>query len=452
MKEGNQMKHYEQRVKETRKSIRKHLLEQIFHEFDVETLRLSEEGRQEKYRKMVESPFRFFRGSAYLFYFDHANMPSPYHTAEDAPIWIQGDLHMDNFGAFQNENGDIVYDINDFDEGYIGSYLYDILRMSISIVLYTEEEGYTNEEQNRFVRQYIEGYVKQLKRFVSGKDDPMTLIFTRHNTRGPIKRVLKKLEQRKENHLLQDITTVDENGKRQFIESEEIERVTNDEAIKIQAVANDYYSSLDERDQRTIIFYHLHDIVRKYGTGTASIGLKRYYALVEGARDAAGREDLVLEIKEVRAAIPAYFLQYREDFWARYSHQGHRVVATQKAMHHLEDPYLGYLTIDDEQFYVRERSPYKKKVKQKNYKSIEDYDKTLAIMGAITAKNHSRAGIALNDIVPSRSEEEILDAIRDVEQFIDYVSLHAHYYATQVYEDYNIFAEVITNEEFMEEK
>ena len=28
-----------------------------------------------------------------------------------------GDMHMDNFGAFQNEKGEIVYDVNDFDEG-----------------------------------------------------------------------------------------------------------------------------------------------------------------------------------------------------------------------------------------------------------------------------------------------------------------------------------------------
>ncbi|MGG2108889.1 DUF2252 family protein [Lysinibacillus pakistanensis] len=48
---------------------------------------------------------------------------------------------MDNFGAFQNETGDIVFDVNDFDEGYVGSYLYDIIRMSVSIALYLEEQG-----------------------------------------------------------------------------------------------------------------------------------------------------------------------------------------------------------------------------------------------------------------------------------------------------------------------
>lgn len=435
--------HYINRVEKTRESIRTHLLQQIFHEFDVETLRLDEAGRCEKYMKMAESPFRFFRGSAYLFYFDHADMPSPYHTSDETPIWIQGDLHMDNFGAFQNEQGDIVYDINDFDEGYIGSYLYDILRMCISIILYTEDEGYGEDDQRRFIRAYIEAYVNQLERFAGNKDDPMKLTFTKHNTRGPIKRVLKKLEERKDNHLLQDITYVNDEGKRSFIENEEIQRVSHDEAAQIQALANAYYATMDAEDREAITLYTMSDIVRKYGTGTASIGLKRYYALVQGERDAAGIEDLVLEIKEVRPAIPAYFLHYRQVFSETYAHEGHRVIATQKAMHHLEDPYLGYLTIGDEEFYVRERSPYKKKVKQKNYKKIKDYDKTLDIMGKITAKSHSRAGILLGQVVSYKSEEEILKVIHNVESFIHYVTQHAQYYANRVHEDYEIFVKNI---------
>ena len=64
----------------------------------------------------------------------------------------------------------------------------------------------------------------------------------------------------------------------------------------------------------------------------ASIGLDRYYFLVEGGKEAHGLDDLVLEVKEVRTPIPAYFLPYRELFWERYEHQGERVISTQKAM------------------------------------------------------------------------------------------------------------------------
>ena len=80
----------------------------IFDEFDVQRMRLTEGQRLEKYRKMLESPFRFFRGSAYLFYFDMTKSASIFHTPDRKPTWIQGDMHMDNFGAFQNEAGSIV--------------------------------------------------------------------------------------------------------------------------------------------------------------------------------------------------------------------------------------------------------------------------------------------------------------------------------------------------------
>ena len=92
-------------------------------------------------------------------------IPFSFHTPEDKPTWIQGDLHMENFGAFQNEHGEIVYDVNDFDEGYIGSYLYDILRMSVSIALFCEAQSINEEEQKKRIVHYLESYYQQLKRF-----------------------------------------------------------------------------------------------------------------------------------------------------------------------------------------------------------------------------------------------------------------------------------------------
>lgn len=49
-----------ERVKHTRIFLRKELLATIFEEFDVQRMGLDEEQRLEKYRTMLESPFRFF--------------------------------------------------------------------------------------------------------------------------------------------------------------------------------------------------------------------------------------------------------------------------------------------------------------------------------------------------------------------------------------------------------
>lgn len=414
-----------EQVKHTRTFLRQEQLETIFEEFDGQRMRLTEVQRLEKYRKMLESPFRFFRGSAYLFYFDMTKCASIFHTPDRKPTWIQGDMHMDNFGAFQNEAGSIVFDVNDFDEGYVGSYLYDIIRMSISIALYLEEQGLHKTTQETAIQHFLNSYINQLKRFERKQDDPLTLIFTKNNTKGPAKRLLKKLEKRQRSYFLQDITYLNEDGERAFLWNEEIQPVTAEE-----------YSAISN----ALSTYKIRDIAYKYGSGTASIGLKRYYILVEDEKGASWVENLVLEMKEVRTAIPAYFLPYQDLFWAHYEHQGARVVGTQKAMHHLEDPHLAFITMNGQEFYIRERSPYKKKIKPKNYKDVEDYFTTTSLMGKIAAKIHARADIDYSHVFTYHSEEEILKAIgKERNVFIEHTILQAMSYKETVYTDYALF-------------
>jgi uncharacterized protein (DUF2252 family) len=416
-------------VKETRLILRKQQLATVFAQFDHGTMHLSKEQRLEKYKKMKESPFRFFRGSAYLFYYDTTKVTSAFHTPDNRPTWIMGDMHMDNFGAFQNENGNIVYDVNDFDEGYVGSYLFDIIRMSVSIAMYLEEQGLDEQIQQQAITSYIKQYIKQLERFQKKKDDPMTLIFTKENTKGPIKRVLKKLEKRQHTHLVEEITVFNDEGERTFAWNDEIQPISK---------------NLFEQIVKLFPHYVVKDIAVKYGTGTASIGLERYYLLVDGQHDASGYENLVLEMKEVRTAIPAYFFPYNELFWESYAHQGARVVGTQRAMHHLEDPHLAYVTLNGKEYYIRERSPYKRKVKPKNYQSVEEYIMTTGIMGKITAKIHARADIDYSEVFTYHSEDEILRKIHKGEKlFVEKIVLQAMNYKEIVLTDYELFCEWI---------
>ncbi|WP_431030404.1 DUF2252 domain-containing protein [Lysinibacillus sp. LZ02] len=414
------------RVRNTRVALREQQIATIFDEFDEQCMQLTDEQRVEKYKKMLESPFRFYRGSAYLFYYDVTKTPSIFHSLETKPTWIMGDMHMDNFGAFQNEKGEIVYDVNDFDEGYVGSYLYDLIRMSVSIGLYMDEQQMEEAAQEQVIQSFLNSYINQLKRFQLKKEDAFTLNFTKANTKGPIKKLLKKLEKRKSTHLLEDITEV-KDGKRVFVWGEEVQPVSPEMFAAIKDVLPQY---------------EIKDIALKYGSGTASIGLKRFYILVEGQKDASGEEDLVLEMKEVRTAIPAYFMRYSERFWSAFEHQGARVVGTQKAMHHLEDPHLTYITMDGQEYYVRERSPYKKKVKPRHYKSLDDYIVTAEIMGKIAAKIHARADIDYSDVFTYHSEDEILERIsQHHELFVQSTVLQAMHYKKMVYIDYDLFKE-----------
>ncbi|MFY7869394.1 MAG: DUF2252 family protein, partial [Exiguobacterium sp.] len=134
--------------------------------YDQSIRQLSEEARQEKYAKMSSSPFSFFRGSSHLFYYDFAKVPIAFDTGPDHPTFIQGDLHFENFGVFEDGAGTIIYDVNDFDEAYIGSYLFDLLRMAVSVDLFAAESGFDGKAA---IQAFAESYAKAIDKHAHGR-------------------------------------------------------------------------------------------------------------------------------------------------------------------------------------------------------------------------------------------------------------------------------------------
>lgn len=434
-------------VLRTRKKLRLDTLISIFDEFDGERMNLSDDKRAEKYRKMALNPFSFYRGSAYLFYFDVTRQYFPYHTPTERPTWVQGDLHFENFGAFQSESGRIVYDVNDFDEGYVGSYLYDVLRMAVSIILVERQLDRSPQEQVESAAHYIRSYYKQMDKFSCGKDDPANFIVDSDCAKGPVRKLLRKLEKRQQGHFLEKVTARMQSG-RAFLENAELVEPTETERDGLEKSWAFYMNTLlclrtDEEH------YRIKDIAVKHGSGTASIGLDRFYVLIEGgSAEATGdrdSDDTVLEVKEVRVPVPAYFMPYSQSFWETFAHQGKRVTATQQAMHHEADPYLGFLTIDGRHFYVRERSPYKKRLKLEDLQTTEDMARVLTLMGRLTAKMHARADFDVSlGLLPYHSEKEIFNAMGDdSDAFVKHISQFAYAYADIVERDYALFTEWI---------
>ncbi|MCZ8522161.1 MULTISPECIES: DUF2252 domain-containing protein [Paenibacillus] len=431
-----------ERVQQTQRRLRKEMLSSVLNEFDGSLMGLEESKRRQKYAKMAGSPFSFYRGSAYLFYFDVSREWFPYHSDPERPTWIQGDLHFENFGAFRSENGRMVYDVNDFDEGCLGSYLYDLLRMSVSVALVCRTLQTDPEGQKEAVASYLTAYCKQIRRFVNRKDDPRTLVFDKEGTKGAIRRLLKKTEKRLASHFLEGVTTLTRDT-RKFTKSEEILPPTPEEREALEAAWPHYLQTLQAKGIQPEGYYRIKDLAVKHGSGTASIGLDRFYVLIEGEGGEGALDDIVLEVKEVRTPVPAYFVKHNEAFWKNMGHQGKRVILTQQAMHHEADPYLGYLTLDGRDFYVRERSPYKKRLKTDRLEGADELHEVLQTMGRITAKLHARADADMDHgLMGYHSEDEIDRAIGgDKAAFCDYIAQWAIAYAYQVEEDYVLFLE-----------
>src|SRR5258707_9789483 len=93
-------------------------------------------GLRRKYKRMYkEGPFVFFRGTNYLF----AKMWPDLKPRSPGPsVWLCGDLHLENFGAFPTDDGEVRYDVNDFDEAAVAPCSIDLVRCATSILLASE--------------------------------------------------------------------------------------------------------------------------------------------------------------------------------------------------------------------------------------------------------------------------------------------------------------------------
>lgn len=120
---------------------------------------LSASIRAEKYTLMKASAFAFFRGTNHLYWKDLGNSPSlyAYGAVSTSRIWLGGDMHVDNTGSFGDDQGDVVFGLNDFDEAAIGDYQLDVWRMAVSLVLVARENGFGASEQGALLDSFSNG-------------------------------------------------------------------------------------------------------------------------------------------------------------------------------------------------------------------------------------------------------------------------------------------------------
>jgi uncharacterized protein (DUF2252 family) len=118
-----------------------------------------ERAFRRKFRKMAASPFAFYRGSAPLFYADVAKRDDPWADERTGRVWIQGDLHAENFGTYMDSAGILVFDVNDFDEAFLGHFTWDLQRMAASLALLGFAKALSDEAIERMIREYADAYL-----------------------------------------------------------------------------------------------------------------------------------------------------------------------------------------------------------------------------------------------------------------------------------------------------
>ena len=137
--------------------------EQILAVFDTafgELLAADPAAFRVKFRKMAASAFAFYRGTACLFYHDleDEKRGGRYLDERTSRVWIHGDLHAENVGTYMDSQGRLIFNVNDFDEAYVGPFTWDLKRLAASVALIGYAKALSDEQITELVRIYAASY------------------------------------------------------------------------------------------------------------------------------------------------------------------------------------------------------------------------------------------------------------------------------------------------------
>lgn len=393
-----------------------------------------------KYRKMARDPHAFYRGTACLFFHDVTAESDDWAAHGAERIWIHGDLHVENFGTYLNSDGRLVFDINDFDEAYLGRYSWDLQRFAASLALVAWQKALPEDAVRRLVTRYAEAYLDQVDHYVaSATDDDFELRL--ETAEGPVLTALVAARAMRRADLL-DGMTVMEDGQRRFAEDATTRRLDDDERAEVVAAFEAYLDTIpgSKRFDREL-FYELRDVVGKSGFGIGSAGLPAYSLLVEGYSQALDN-DVVLSMKQANVPALSRFVDTSE-VDAYFDHEGHRTVVSQRALQVHTDPLLGHTRVGDVGFVVSEVSPYEVDLDWDEINEPEDMESVVGLLGRATAKIHCASDEdSQQDLVDFQVEEAVarsLEGRRD--EFVQWLCDWGIAYAARVREDHALFVD-----------
>lgn len=396
-------------------------------------------GFRTKFRKMAADPFAFYRGSACLFYADMRQLEDRWADERTSRVWIHGDLHAENFGTYMSSTGELTFDINDFDEAYLGHFSWDLRRFTTSLALMCWQKALPEEAVRSLARTYLSAYLDQVKLYDDAGQDDFALHLS--NTSGTIHRVLLTARASRRTDLLDAMTLV-EDHERHFRDNSKTRRLGEAEYAMAARAFEDYLGTIpeDRRSEREV-FYHVKDIVGAKGFGIGSAGLPAYNVLIEGYNEAL-ENDIIISMKQGNTAAPSRIVT-DERVRSYFEHDGHRTVISQRALQVHTDTFLGYTTVDGVGFVVDELSPYKADLRWDNLTEPDEIEPVLVDLGRATAKVHCASDQdSEQDLVDFQTERAIMRVIEGKKDaFIDDIIDFSLNYARSARADHALFVD-----------
>ncbi|MFE5340319.1 DUF2252 domain-containing protein [Isoptericola sp. NPDC056578] len=307
-----------------------------------------------RHRRMMVSPFTFYRGAALLMATDLARTP-----ASGIVTQVCGDAHLSNFGVFGTPERAMVFDINDFDETLPGPWEWDVKRLAASVEVAGRHRGFDAGRRRDLDLAVVRAYRERMLRLAGSgvlegwydrldTDRVVAWVEAEHRA----KRVGRKQVDRLEADLAKARTKDSTRATAKLVEVVDGEpRIAASPPLVVPVedlvpLARDreraeewmrgliasYLPTLQPEHHPMAEYSYVH-LARKV-VGVGSVGTRAWVVLLRG-RDEG--DTLVLQAKQAERSVLERFLPP-----SRYDNHGERVVRGQRLMQAAGDVFLGW--------------------------------------------------------------------------------------------------------------
>jgi uncharacterized protein (DUF2252 family) len=381
-----------------------------------------------RHQRMALSPWNFYRGAAAVMAADLASRP---HSR--IVVQLCGDAHVLNFGLWATPERNLNFDLRDFDETLPGPFEWDVARLAASLVVAARENGVKPSRADAAVKAAVEAYRSRMRRYATmplldiwydGTQFDRFIDYFEPADRGAVKVEIERGKQKRTSRGAFAKLTTEQRGRPRITPQPPL-RVTLDDTEQgeiVDQLLAGYRLTLQEDRRRLFDRFILVDVVRQV-VGVGSVGMVVYLALFAGS---ATGDPLFLQCKQ---AGPSVYENYT--YPSGHDNHGARVIAGKRMVQSAPDIFVGWGSLGDRDFYVRQF---------RDMKLIPTTDLIAPVLvqfatacGNALARAHARSG-----------DPEAIDAyIGKNSAFTDAMRMFARRYAEQNERDHKRFVAAI---------
>lgn len=288
-------------------------------------------------------------------------------------IKLAGDCHLSNFGTLRNGSEEALWTLNDYDQVGKGPVESDLCRAAASLALLAHERGWGKKVGRELVESFLSRYAKGVSGYAEQPPEGALGIRAK-DAHPPVSHLIEKAESRKQSELLAKWAEPHGDSYR-FRLGEELHDLEPEQSRRLDHLLEQARFPANVR---------VLDRCCRWDAGGSSLGLERYYVLVEKEGEPL---PTLVELKQVLPCALAGSDPDPRQTDPTLLRDGFKWMSAPR------DQWRRVLTAEDGVYLVRERQSARDALKPEELTS-EQASKVARQMGKVLAQAHAFAGAA----------------------------------------------------------